>query len=957
MEKTEEALNVFSLFIKPIQEAIKERKFSFPTEAQQKAIPLILQGKNVLLIAPTATGKTEAAILPVLNNLLVKGINQLGISILYITPLRALNRDMLDRLEWWCKKLGLKVSVRHGDTDIKERSMQAKTPPTMLITTPETLQALLVGKIMKKHLKSVKYVIIDEVHELAEDKRGSQLSLALERLRWITKTDFQLIGLSATIGSPETVAKFLVGENRSIEVVKVPIKRKTKIKILFPSIIDEDYKLANKLYTHPEVAARLRVIKDLIKAHDSVLLFTNTRAIAEVLASRFKVWDVNFPISIHHGSLAKLVRVTAEKSLKKGELKGLVCTSSLELGIDVGKIDYVIQYMSPRQVTRLIQRIGRSGHKVGRIAEGAIITLDSDDTLEAMVIVKNVYQEKLEQVKIPEKPLDVLTHQITGLLIQKNRWTFNEVLEIFKKAYPYRNLTEEDVKAIAEYMHSRFPRLAWVSFNDKVMLKPKRIKELYEYYFREMSMIPDEKQYLVVDEDSDSSIGVLDEAFVAEYGEPGVKFIMKGSPWMIKSVRGDKMYVKAITDPTGAVPSWVGEEIPVPFEIAQEVGSIRALVEESLKKGEDLNKIVKRIANKYFVDEEVVLKAISETVEQVKKGYPAPTDKRIIIEDWDEYTIITCHFGTLVNRTLARLIGHVLSEELSSTIGVQQDAYRIIIQSIKGFGKNSVANVLRKLSQTKKLIDLINEAVIKTGLFKRRVIHVARRFGALSKWVDATKISLKQLIKSFEGTIIFQEALKETYDKDLDVLKTIEVLKDIKNGKIELTIIENDGEASPIARLGIEKIGQKTDLIPPEKMKRILIESAKARILNEVKLFACVSCWKFIKPMAVKNLSKNFSCPKCGSKAIGILSTTEDEVLNALKKKVKSSKDKKIIEEAEESAKLYQKYGLLAVYILAGKKLNFSDVERITRKVKSVNDKLFELIVEAEKEALKRRFW
>ncbi|MBS7655181.1 DEAD/DEAH box helicase [Candidatus Bathyarchaeota archaeon] len=956
MEKAEEALNVFSLFIKPIQEAIKERKFSVPTEAQQKAIPLILQGKNILLIAPTATGKTEAAILPVLNNLLVKGSNQIGVSILYITPLRALNRDMLDRLEWWCKKLELKVSVRHGDTDVKERSMQAKTPPTMLITTPETLQALLVGKIMKKHLKSVKYVIIDEVHELAEDKRGSQLSLALERLRWITKSEFQLIGLSATIGSPEAVAKFLVGENRSIEVIKIPIKRKTKIKILFPSVIDDDYKLANKLYTHPEVTARLRVIKDLIKAHDSVLLFTNTRAIAEVLASRFKVWDVNFPISIHHGSLAKLVRVTAEKSLKKGELKGLVCTSSLELGIDIGKIDYVIQYMSPRQVTRLIQRIGRSGHKVGRIAEGAIITLDSDDTLEAMVIARSVYQENLEQVKIPEKPFDVLTHQITGLLIQKNRWTFNEILKIFKEAYPYRNLTEEDVKAIAEYMHSRFPRLAWVSFNDKVMLKPKRIKELYEYYFREMSMIPDEKQYLVVDEDSDSSIGILDEAFIAEYGEPGVKFIMKGSPWMIKSVRGDKIYVKAITDPTGAIPSWIGEEIPVPFEVAQEVGSIRALVEESLKAGENLNKIVKRIANKYFVDEETVLKAISETVEHVKKGYPAPTDKRITIEDWDEYTIITCHFGTLVNRTLARLIGHVLSEELSSTIGVQQDAYRIVIQSIKGFGKNSVANVLRKISQTKKLTDLINEAAIKTGLFKRRAVHVARRFGALSKWVDATKISLKQLIKSFEDTIIFQEALKEAYDKDLDVLKTIEVLNDIKNGKIELAIIEKN-EASPIARLGIEKIGQKTDLIPPEKMKRILIEAAKARILNEVKLFACISCWKFIKPIAVKNLPKNFSCPKCGSKTIGILSTTEDDALNALKKRVKSFKDKKIIEEAEESAKLYQKYGLITVYILAGKKLNFSDVEHIAQKVRGVNDKLFELIVEAEKESLKRRFW
>ncbi|MEM3606911.1 MAG: ATP-dependent helicase, partial [Candidatus Bathyarchaeia archaeon] len=535
---------------------------------------------------------------------------------------------------------------------------------------------------------------------------------------------------------------------------------------------------------------------------------------------------------------------------------------------------------------------------------------------------------------------------------------FNEAFEMVKRAYPYRELTKEEFEAVLEYMHSRYPRLAWVSFNDEVFLRPKKIKELYKYYFEEMSMIPDEKQYLVIDETTDASIGVLDEAFVAEYGEPGTKFIMKGSPWIIKSFREDKIYVKPINDPTGAIPSWVGEEIPVPFEVAQEVGMIRGLIEENLKSGKGLKEVIKEIATEYFVDEETVFKAISETVEQIEKGYNVPTDKRIIIEDWNEYTIITCHFGTLVNRTLARLMGHVLSEELGLTVGIQQDAYRIIIQSIKGYGKEKIAEILRKLSQTRKVIELINKATIKTGLFKRRTIHVARRFGALSKWIDATKLSLKQLIKSFEDTIIFKEALKETYNKDLDVAKTIEVLNKIKNGEIELTIVENNGEVTPIARLGIEKIGQKTDLIPPEKMKRIIIEATKARILNEVKLFICVSCWKFIKAMPIKNLPKNFSCPKCNSKLIGILSITEDEALNILKKKIKSAKEKKIIEEAKATARLYEKYGLITAYILAGKKLESSDVEEIAQKVAYINnDELFELIIEAEKEALKRRFW
>lgn len=958
MERTEILRDVFSALAKPIKEALKERGFRRPTEAQRMAIPLILEGKNVLLIAPTATGKTEAAMLPILHNFLIDGAKPPGINILYITPLRALNRDMLERLEWWCERLGLRVAVRHGDTEVRERSKQAKDPPNMLITTPETLQAILVGRVIKNHLRGVKYVIVDEIHELAEDKRGSQLSITLERLRWLTRREFQLVGLSATIGTPEEVAKFLVGEGRKVEVVKVPVARKTKLRILFPEPAREDYELAGKLYTHPEVAARLRVMKELIKSHESILLFTNTRAVAEVLASRFKVWDVDFPVSIHHGSLAKPVRVTAERELKAGELKGLVCTSSLELGLDVGRIDFVIQYMSPRQVTRLIQRVGRSGHRVGRMAEGVIITSDPDDTLEAMVIAKRAYLEELEPVKIPEKPLDVLAHQIAGFLIQRRRWAFKELLEIVRRAYPYKDLTLEELKAVVEYMHSRYPRLAWASFEDQVLLRPRRLRELYEYYFGEMSMIPDERQYLVIDESSDTPVGILDEAFMAEYGEPGTKFIVKGSPWMIKSVRGDRIYVRPIKDPTGAIPSWIGEEIPVPFEVAQEVGSIRAFVEEGVKAGKPPEELVGELGRRYFADEKTILKACLETIEQARKGYPVPTDRRIVIEDWDEYVILTCHFGSLVNRTLARLLGHVLSEELGCTVGIQQDPYRIIIQVVEGAGKEEVASALRRLSRLNgRAEELIKEAVVKTGLFKRRLIHVARRFWALSKWADASNVSLRQLARSFEGTAIFQEALKETCDKDLDVPRTIDVLKRIEKGEIELAILEVKKEPSPIARLGLERISQKTDLIPPEKMRKIVVEAAKARILNEVRTFLCASCWKFVKMMAMKDLPEGFSCPLCNSKNIAVLRETEDEVLKALAKKTKSNREKKLVEEAKAAANLYRRYGRVVAYALAGKKLNLSDAERIARASPKVSDELFELIIEAEKEALKRRFW
>ena len=295
-------------------------------------------------------------------------------------------------------------------------------PQDMLITTPETLQAIFPGKNMRRHLAAIRWVIIDEVHEFAEDKRGSQLSLALERLRMITERDFQVIGLSATIGSPEKVASFLAGAGRPVEIVKVSVAHLMEFQIIYPTPSQEDEALAAKLFTNPEVAARLKVMRKIIEDHQSVLLFTNTRSVAEILASRFKVWDVDFPVSIHHGSLAKPARIAAETGLKEGELKGLVCTSSLELGIDIGKIDVCIQYMSPRQVSRLVQRVDRSGHGIGRVAKGIIITMDSDDALEAMVIARRAYLEDLEPVGIPEKPLDVLTHEIVGLFLHTRKW-------------------------------------------------------------------------------------------------------------------------------------------------------------------------------------------------------------------------------------------------------------------------------------------------------------------------------------------------------------------------------------------------------------------------------------------------------------------------------------------------------------------------------------------------------
>jgi ATP-dependent Lhr-like helicase len=953
--------NAFDLLVKPVRRLVEQRGFSKPTKPQEKTIPKILEGKNVLLISPTATGKTEAAFLPVLSMLLQGQQGTPGIKVLYITPLRALNRDMLERLEWWCNNLDIKLAVRHGDTETRERTRQARSPPDILITTPETLQAILSGWIMRQHLQQVRWVIIDEVHEMADSKRGSQLSLALERLRTMIGKDFQIIGLSATIGSPEKVAQFLVGNGKSVEIVRVPVARMMHLKIVFPKPTDEDFKLAERLYTHPEVAARLRIIRDYISRHKSVLLFTNTRAISEVLASRFKVWDIDFPVSIHHGSLAKPSRIAAERGLKNGELKGLVCTSSLELGIDVGRIDLVIQYMSPRQVTRLIQRVGRSGHRVGRIAEGVVVAMDSDDTLEALAIARKALKEDLEPVDIPPKPYDALAHQITGLLLKNKRLEFGEILEMFRNAYPYKDLTLEDIEKILRYMHQRFPRLAWVSFEDKVVLKPRRTKALFEYYFGNLSMIPEEKQFLVVDDSTDSAIGVLDEAFMAEYGKPGIKFIIRGSPWRILHVSEEKVYVKPVDDPTGAIPSWIGEEIPVPFEVAQEVGAIRGFVEEQMRNGCSPEEIAAKLSEQYPADKDTILRALSETMEHVASGIPAPTDKRIIVEDWEEFVIIHANFGSLTNRALAQLIGQILSEKIGYSVVVQHDPYRIFVQTMGAANADQIVTLFDEIrampDQT--IRDTLTRATVKTGLFKRRMIHVARRFGALQKWADFSNISLQKLIKSFEDTPIFEEALKEVFTKDLDLERLVYILGKIREGEIQVQKVETEGKATPVARVGIERVSMKTDLIPPERMRAVLIESVKARLLNETCNFVCTNCWNYMEMIRAKDLPDKPRCPRCGSHAIGLLKVEEEKTLPIIEKKGEklTKSEEKLYRQALQTAQLIAKHGKAAAVALCAKKVQPSDVKEILEEEKALNERFYELVLEAERKALSKRFW
>ena len=326
--------------------ALESRGLSEPTLAQSSTWPVIDSRKNVLLIAPTGVGKTEAAMVPLFHRLLEE--ESRPITIIYITPLRSLNRDMLRRLNDIGEELGVSVAVRHGDTSTAERSRQSKNPPQILITTPETLQIMLSGKRLRENLRGVQAVVIDEVHELASSERGAQLSIALERLVLLSG-EFQRIGLSATVGTPKEVSSFLVGD-RKVEIVTPKLERKMDLLVHAPEPVSEDDELVNELYWEPERVAALRYSAEA-STMGPTLLFVNTRDTAEAMGVRWNMWDSEASIQVHHGSLSKDVRIEAEEEYRRGDVNTLICTSSLELGIDVGNTALVIQYNSPRDAS------------------------------------------------------------------------------------------------------------------------------------------------------------------------------------------------------------------------------------------------------------------------------------------------------------------------------------------------------------------------------------------------------------------------------------------------------------------------------------------------------------------------------------------------------------------------------------------------------------------------------
>ncbi len=949
---------------------LESRGFRRLTPVQEKAIPEVLRGVNVLIVAPTGSGKTEAAFLPVLARLLElreKGELEPGIYVLYISPLRALNRDLLERLRWWCKSLDFKIDVRHGDTDVRDRVKQSRDPPHILITTPETLQAILMGRRLREHLKKLKVVIIDEIHELVEDKRGVQLVVTLERLRRLVGDSIQVVGLSATVGDPDTVARFLVRVNEKYSVVQVTHIREMVLDVVYPAPNEEDVKIAEKIYATPDVACKLRVMKDIIEKEGPAIIFVNTRSMAENLAARFHAWlGPDYPISVHHGSLSKTVREGIEKMLREGKLKAVIATSSLELGIDIGHINIVIQYTSPHQVTRLVQRVGRSGHRLDKVPKGIIIVHDLYDALESVIIVDKARKGYLEPVKIPEKPYDVMCNQIVACILTRNRWNIDEIYDMFRNTYPYRDLSKEELLKVVEYMSEDLnPPLIYYRKESNIIEKSIRRRsriELYRYFIGNLSMIPEEKQYYVISRTTSEIIGVLDEAFVAEYAQPGLKFVFRGRVWIIDLVSRDKIIVEEARDPIGAIPAWIGEEIPVPYDIAQDVAKLIGLIENLWRTYGNVKDVVEILYERLNINRETIERIVQKIINHLSTGKPLPSDTRVVVENIGGINIIHVMLGTLGNKTLSKILSEHLSSKLGIAIREYADPYAIALESDPCIDPEKIREAIIELSRFSKeeLEELIARTMIKSGAFKRRFIHVARRFNAIPKDADPSSISITALIEAFKGTPVIEEAAKEYMSKDVDIDAVIRFLEKVNKNQIEIVITSNK-EPSPLSREILERISGKFEISGPENQKMMLKLTFRSRIMSESIAVICLNCLHCKVGTVRELLDKDLRCEKCGSDNLGILKVTEDKALKIVEDIRRGSRRQEIVsikKTLEKTSTLLKKYGRKTLLALCTK-IPLEDVENVLENIKNIEniDNIIEILFNIERDYIRKRFF
>mgnify|MGYP000387666613 CR=1 FL=1 len=732
-----------------------EKRLGVPTEAQALAWPAIQEGRHTLIAAPTGSGKTLAAFYAVINNLVLLGLKERlpkTVQVVYVSPLKALSNDIHRNLEvplagiqdelfaHVLPPVEIAVAVRTGDTSPAERQKMLKHPPHILVTTPESLYVLLTSQGGREMLKDVRTVIVDEIHALVGDKRGSHLSLTIERLAALVKEPLQRIGLSATQKPIELVARFLVG-NRHIQgdapdcvIVDTGHRRKLDIRIEVPKA-PLTAVMSNEIWS--ELHERL---VELVQEHRTTLVFVNTRRLAERLARALAERMGEDHVSSHHGSMSKLHRQKAERRLKAGELKVLVATASMELGIDIGAVDLVVQFSSPKRIAAFLQRVGRSGHYVGGTPKGIIFPLNRDELVECAALFDSVRRGELDRIVMPEEPLDVLSQQIVAE-VSGREWAVDELFLLCRSAYPFRKLTKERfleiVRMVSEGFTTRRGRRGSYLHLDAVngRLRARRGARLAA--LMNGGAIPDMFDYEVVLQPEGITVGTLNEDFALE-SLAGDIFTLGTHSWQLVRIEGQKVIVHDAAGKPPTVPFWLGEGASRSNELSESVSRLRETLGNLLdaeplpgmttvEEGA-LVPVGDHAAVRWLVDEAGIARGAAEQIVSYlwmgKTGLGVmPTRETLVMERFfdeagDMHLVIHSPYGSRVNRGWGLALRKKFCRRFNFELQAAATENSIIL-SLSSSHSFPLEDVWRYLS-SKTLRETLVQAMIAAPLFEIR---------------------------------------------------------------------------------------------------------------------------------------------------------------------------------------------------------------------------------------------